>query len=112
MQTTGLKRDTIDKFYTKQNVAQNCSNIAQQLLNIDNEYFIPAGYGWSSIILSVFDRWGTQVFKSHDDVRGWDGKYGGKLCEQGVYVYKVDVITMGGKEFVRTGHVTLLSKIK
>ena len=37
MQTTGLKRDTIDKFYTKQNVAQNCSNIAQQLLNIDNE---------------------------------------------------------------------------
>jgi hypothetical protein len=36
MQTTGLKRDTIDKFYTKQNVAQNCSNIAQQLLNIDN----------------------------------------------------------------------------
>ena len=80
--------------------------------DIDNEYFIPAGYGWSSIILSVFDRWGTQVFKSHDDVRGWDGKYGGKLCEQGIYVYKVDVITMGGKEFVRTGHVTLLSKIK
>ena len=38
MQTTGLKRDTIDKFYTKQNVAQNCSNIAQQLLNIDNEF--------------------------------------------------------------------------
>ena len=37
MQTTGLKRDTIDKFYTKQNVAQNCSNIAQQLLNIDNK---------------------------------------------------------------------------
>jgi hypothetical protein len=37
MQTTGLKRDTIDKFYTKQHVAQNCSNIAQQLLNIDNE---------------------------------------------------------------------------
>jgi gliding motility-associated-like protein len=80
--------------------------------DIDNEYFIPVGYGWSSIILSVFDRWGTQVFKSHDDVRGWDGKYGGKLCEQGVYVYKVEVITMGGKEFVRTGHVTLLSKIK
>ena len=52
------------------------------------------------------------MFKSHDDVRGWDGKYGGKLCEQGVYVYKVEVITMGGKEFVRTGHVTLLSKIK
>lgn len=37
MQTTGLNRDTIDKFYTKQNVAQNCSNIAQQLLNINNE---------------------------------------------------------------------------
>jgi len=80
--------------------------------DIDNEYFIPAGYGWRSIILSVFDRWGTQVFKSHDDVKGWDGKYGGKLCDQGVYVYKVEVITMGGKEFVRTGHITLFTKIK
>lgn len=80
--------------------------------DVDNEFFTPAGYGWSSIILSVFDRWGVQVFKSHDDIIGWDGKYGGKLCEQGVYVYRVEVVTMGGKEFVRTGHVTLLSKIK
>ena len=75
-------------------------------------FFTFARFGKNSIILSVFDRWSVQVVKSHDDVIGWDGKNGGKLCEQGVYVYQVEVVTMGGKEFVRTGHVTLLSKIK
>jgi len=37
MQTTGLNRDTIDKFYTKKDIANKCVTISQQLLNINND---------------------------------------------------------------------------
>lgn len=80
--------------------------------DIDNDVFIPVGYGLTSIKLTVYDRWGTQVFKSHDDVLGWDGKCKGKICEQGVYVFYVVAQTIGGKEITKTGHLTLLSRAK
>lgn len=37
MQTTGLNRDTIDKFYTKPEVVNNCCEQIQQLLDINPE---------------------------------------------------------------------------
>jgi hypothetical protein len=37
MQTTGLNRDTIDKFYTKKEVAEKCALITQELLKINYE---------------------------------------------------------------------------
>ncbi len=75
-----------------------------------NDIFIPVGYGISEIHLTVFDRWGTQIFKTHGDAVGWDGANKGKICEQGVYVYQVDITAMSGAKAKRTGHVTLLPK--
>jgi len=37
MQTTGLNRDTIDKFYTKSSVSKECCDIIKQFININNE---------------------------------------------------------------------------
>ena len=37
MQTTGLNRDIIDKFYTKPNVAEECCQTIQKLIQIDPE---------------------------------------------------------------------------
>jgi gliding motility-associated-like protein len=78
----------------------------------DNDIFIPIGYGISEINLSIFDRWGTLIFKSHDNIIGWDGKFKNVSCEQGVYLFQLEVTTMFGLSINRTGHVTLLSKIK
>ena len=78
----------------------------------DNELFLPVGYGVESFEMSIFDRWGNTVFKSTADRKGWDGSIKGKIAEQGVYIYRVDLVTMGGKEKIRTGHVTVLSKVK
>ena len=77
-----------------------------------NEVFIPVGYAISEINLLIFDRWGTQIFKSHGDVIGWDGTNKGKLCEQGVYIYKAEITAMSGEKLYKTGHVTLLPRIK
>lgn len=73
-----------------------------------NEIFIPIGYGLSEIHLSIFDRWGVELFKSNKDKTGWDGTYKGKRCEQGIYIYQAEIITMAGNSILKTGHVTLL----
>jgi gliding motility-associated-like protein len=77
----------------------------------DNDVFIPVGYGLSQIKLLIFDRWGTQIFAGDENNPGWDGKLKGKLCEQGVYVYQVEIKTMAGNTFKKVGHVTLLGTV-
>ncbi len=71
-----------------------------------NDVFLPEGDGMTELQLSIYDRWGHQLFTGHDT--GWDGSSKGKLCEQGVYVYRVEAKTLVGNSLVRTGHVVLL----
>ncbi len=80
--------------------------------DLDNEIFIPMGYGISEIKLTIFDRWGSVIFKSNDEIIGWDGKEKGRVCAQGVYIYQAEITAMSGKKLKKTGHVTLLPRIK
>jgi gliding motility-associated-like protein len=80
--------------------------------DLNNEVFSPVGYGIDNIQLIIFDRWGHQIFKGEGQTVGWDGTNKGKLCEQGVYIYKVEITAMSGEKRQKTGHVTLLGKIK
>jgi gliding motility-associated-like protein len=41
------------------------------------------------LTLSIFDRWGGEVFSGEGASTGWDGKKAGKDCPGGVYVYKI-----------------------
>ncbi|MBN9293624.1 MAG: gliding motility-associated C-terminal domain-containing protein, partial [Flavobacteriia bacterium] len=46
----------------------------------------------------IFDRWGEVIFETHDINYGWDGTYlfnGGKLCQDGTYVWKITVKKTG-----------------
>lgn len=80
--------------------------------NGNNDIFIPVGYAIKEIKLTIFDRWGVQIFQSDDTHVGWDGTYKGKLCEQGVYIYKAEVTSLADTKVYKTGHVTLLSRVK
>ncbi|MCR4828551.1 MAG: gliding motility-associated C-terminal domain-containing protein [Bacteroidales bacterium] len=54
--------------------------------------------------LYIYNRAGQEVFQSHDQMEQWDGKYRGKYCDQGAYVYVCtyrrpgteDVVTVKG----------------
>ena len=43
-----------------------------------------------SFQMLIYDRWGTLIFESNNISQGWNGTFKGKLCPQGVYVYKVE----------------------
>lgn len=76
--------------------------------SLTNDVFFPYTSGVVSYKLQIFDRWGELIFESFDVNIGWDGYYKGKLCEQGVYIWKADVKLSNGKTFNKTGDVTLL----
>ena len=78
---------------------------------LDNDVFFPYTYGVIEFKLEIFDRWGELIFESFDIKKGWDGYFKGRLCQQGVYVWKAYVKLNNGKVFNKSGSVTLLDQI-
>lgn len=64
-----------------------------------------------SYSISIYDRWGNNVFKSQSADDCWDGTFRNKKVEQGVYVYMIasEVLFCGKKHMLhKTGDVTLI----
>ena len=76
--------------------------------NEHNQYFDIKGYGYRSYELLIFDRWGNKIETITQDDYGWDGTYNGILCQDGIYVWKLEAIDDYGVPHEMTGHVTLL----
>jgi PKD repeat protein len=70
--------------------------------------FHPTTSGVTEYHLKIFSKLGIVIFESNDVNRGWDGYYKDRLCEPGVYVWKVRGTYKNGEPFVKMGDVTLL----
>jgi gliding motility-associated-like protein len=55
----------------------------------------------------IYNRFGQLVFQTTDPTQKWDGMFNGSLAEEGVYVWEADAFCLSGKEFKKTGNVTL-----
>lgn len=76
-----------------------------------NKIFKPVGLYISSqgYDLSILNRWGDLVFETNDPDVGWDGTYkGGKIVQEGVYVYLLTYTSSRGEYFQKKGTVTLI----
>ncbi|MFN5785188.1 MAG: PKD-like domain-containing protein, partial [Flavobacteriia bacterium] len=77
-----------------------------------NDIFLPvmnSGFDRDSYTLSIFNRWGEEVFITNDPNEGWDGTYLGVESQIGVYTWKITFGALQNEEvFERTGHVTLV----
>ena len=58
--------------------------------------------------ISIFNRWGEQVFYSTDKNFQWDGSFKGKTFVNTVYTYIIRYTLAGGKPYRVTGSVTVL----
>ena len=61
----------------------------------------------SDFELAVFDRHGTQVWRTEEPTDGWDGTYSGRALPGGVYVWQLRY-TAAGERIERTGPVVLV----
>lgn len=78
----------------------------------ENDIFRPEGSGISTddYTMQVFNRWGQLIFESKDYDIGWDGTYKGKIAQEDVYVWKINVKSNVQYDFLEEfkGHITLL----
>ena len=56
----------------------------------------------------VFNRWGEQIFESHNQDIGWDGKHKGKPVQVDAYVWLVKTIDDKGEGHEYIGNVTVV----
>lgn len=71
-----------------------------------NDSFGVKGEGIRNFHLFIYDRWGAKIFETTNPKQQWDGLYGGKPAEQGVYV--VQVYAYGLAKSARNASVTLV----
>lgn len=113
--------------YTVAVIAPPCSDTAfRQIVVVEPSTitlptaFTPNGDGvndfWRPIVQGqlrrmvwrIFDRWGILVATGNGTSARWDGTKNGQPCPEGAYVFIVELETLGGKQVIRTGTVTLL----
>ncbi|MBR9920664.1 MAG: T9SS type B sorting domain-containing protein [Bacteroidetes bacterium] len=63
--------------------------------------------------LSIFDRWGDQVFLATDIIpgdasQGWDGRFRGRMMNPGVFVYFAELLTVDGRIILIKGEISLI----
>jgi gliding motility-associated-like protein len=59
--------------------------------------------------LMIFNRWGELLFESYDMTKGWNGKYGGIQCQDGIYTWKVEFKVLKNDEHImKVGHVVIV----
>ncbi|MBA3705511.1 MAG: gliding motility-associated C-terminal domain-containing protein [Bacteroidetes bacterium] len=64
----------------------------------------------SSYYLEIYSRWGEKIYESNNASQGWDGKYNGNYCNDGVYfwILKYTLSCGIGTTENKNGFVTLL----
>lgn len=61
-----------------------------------------------SFKMTIFSRWGQQLFETTDIVNGWDGTINGQFTRSGLYAYLVTYKSLEGKEYTKRGTVLLI----
>ncbi|MCS6904452.1 MAG: gliding motility-associated C-terminal domain-containing protein [Bacteroidia bacterium] len=76
-----------------------------------NDRFVVENEGVKEYRLSIFDRWGNQVFFTQNPMEHWDGTRnndGVTKMQEGAYFYYLEGRFHNDRQFQRSGNVTLL----
>jgi gliding motility-associated-like protein len=110
----GCKDSIRKQIAVKPDMAVFIPNVFTPDGNNVNEEFKPKGYGIKDepYKLEIFDRWGEHIFTSENFNKGWNGivKGNNAVAQEGVYVYKIELVDFAGKKKYYFGHVTLLKQ--
>jgi gliding motility-associated-like protein len=69
-----------------------------------NDQFQVYGFGVKEYRVSIFSRWGEQLYQFDQNSRGWKNQ----LCDQATYVYLIEYETPAGKKLRKYGYFTIV----
>ena len=73
-----------------------------------NDYFKAIGHGIKSFKMSIYNRWGEEIFVSNSMLEGWNGTFKNELLPSDVFVYAVQADGYSGQVYLLKGTLTLL----
>ena len=76
--------------------------------NGENDILYVRGKGVSEMTFTIYNRWGQIIFQSNSLDNGWDGTFGGKPVNAGVFVYVLKGEFINGDSIDLKGNVTLV----
>jgi len=76
--------------------------------NPNNNYFGLKTDKLNSFTMMIYDRWGTEIYRTSDLNKPWDGKYKNRILPVGVYTYHLRIITLENKVVSLSGTVSLM----
>lgn len=66
------------------------------------------GINWDTYEMTVYNRWGEEIFYTNSISSAWNGTFKGKQVENDTYVWLIKLIDLKGNEHVYRGHVTVV----
>ncbi len=81
-------------------------------LNDEFQIFLPpTGVDYSTFSLTVYDRWGSVIYRTNDVFKFWNGarNNSGEVVKQDSYVYKISFKDEKKKYYEKVGYITILS---
>lgn len=75
---------------------------------LNDTFRIFGGTCLTSFSGTIFDRWGNEIYKFKNLTDSWDGKMKGTDIEIGVYNYLINYTLYNGKQFTKTGVISVL----
>lgn len=74
-----------------------------------NDNFKPVGVVYpQKYLFQIFDRWGSEIFRTNEPIEGWDGTYNLSDMPEGVYMYRIWLISLQGQTQTYSGTVSLI----
>lgn len=73
-----------------------------------NDTFIPKGIGIESFSMSIYNRWGKEIFFTNTMDNPWRGWYNGRELPSETYVYRIDIVDVLDEVRIYRGGVTLV----
>ncbi len=85
----GCKDTAIRQIYVEPQTTSYVPNAFTPNADGTNEVFRPIVYDVKDYEFLIFNRWGQVIFESNQTLQGWDGRIGGMLAPDGVYVWRL-----------------------
>jgi len=73
-----------------------------------NDMLFVLGKGIDDFVFIVYERWGSQVFETTSQSKGWDGTYKGKALNEAVFVYYIKAQMEDGQTIEKKGNISLV----
>jgi gliding motility-associated-like protein len=77
--------------------------------NINDKWLVTQGGNCTTQTkVSLFNRYGSEVYNNSNYQNDWTGTYKGKTVPDGTYYYQVEYTLVGGRKMILKGDVTIL----